>query len=607
MLRQLNAELEQRVMERTAEARDNEARYRSLVTASAQIIWRTNAQGEVVDDLPTWRAFTGQSYEEAKGWGWASALHPDDLERTHTVWRHSVTTRTLYEIEYRVRRHDGEYRSFAVRGVPISEQDGSIREWIGACTDITERKTAQARRETTRALLALFARKSSSQEYLAGVVEVVRAWADCQCLGIRVLDENGGIPYGASAGFDAEFLRLENRLSLKTDNCCCIRAISQAIEEPDRALLTPGGSMRCDNTAEFVRQLSPPQQARYRGNCVSAGFASVAVIPIRYRERTLGALHLADRRPARFPLASVEFLEYMTPLIGEALQRFRTEAELAKHRGHLEVLVQQRTRELETANEQLRKVIAQREVAEETLLRTAEELKRSNLDLEQFAYVASHDLQEPLRAVAGYVRLLEHRFPEKVDTKTREYIAGAAEGATRMEQLITDLLTYARLGLAGRTFKPANLGTPLEAALRNLQFSIRAASAAVTSDPLPTLPVDESQIVELFQNLIGNALKFRGEHPPQIHIGARPEAGRWVLWVQDDGIGMEAQYFQRIFQVFQRLHTRNKYPGTGIGLAICKKIVERHGGTIWVESQPGQGSTFFFSIPARSGIVDHST
>jgi light-regulated signal transduction histidine kinase (bacteriophytochrome) len=297
----------------------------------------------------------------------------------------------------------------------------------------------------------------------------------------------------------------------------------------------------------------------------------------------------------------------MTPLIGEALQRFRTEAELAKHRSHLEVLVQQRTRELETANEQLRKVIAQREVAEETLLRTAEDLKRSNLDLEQFAYVASHDLQEPLRAVAGYVRLLEHRFPEKVDAKTREYIAGAAEGATRMEQLITDLLTYARLDLAGRTFKSANLGTPLETALRNLQFSIRAASAAVTSDPLPTLPVDESQIVELFQNLIGNALKFRGEHPPQIHIGARPEEGRWVIWVRDNGIGMEAQYFQRIFQVFQRLHTRRQYPGTGIGLAICKKIVERHGGTIWVESQPGQGSTFFFSIPARSGIVDHST
>jgi light-regulated signal transduction histidine kinase (bacteriophytochrome) len=198
------------------------------------------------------------------------------------------------------------------------------------------------------------------------------------------------------------------------------------------------------------------------------------------------------------------------------------------------------------------------------------------------------------------VRLLEHRFPEKLDAKLREYIAGAADGATRMEGLITDLLTFSRLSTGGRRFAPVELGAPLNAALHNLQFSIRAAKAVVTSDPMPTLPVDESQMVQLFQNLIANALKFRSERPLEIHIGARSEEGRWVFWVRDNGIGIEAQYFERIFQVFQRLHTRNKYPGTGIGLAICKKIVERHGGKIWVESQPDQGSTFFFSLPQPS-------
>jgi light-regulated signal transduction histidine kinase (bacteriophytochrome) len=231
------------------------------------------------------------------------------------------------------------------------------------------------------------------------------------------------------------------------------------------------------------------------------------------------------------------------------------------------------------------------------LLRAAEELKRSNLDLEQFGYVASHDLQEPLRAVAGYVRLLEYRFPEKVDDKTREYIAGASEGATRMERLITDLLAYSRLSTEGRTFVPTDLGALLKDTLRNMQFSIHTAKAAVTSDPLPTLPVDGPQIVQLFQNLIANALKFHGEEPPKIHIGAQAEEGRWVLWVQDNGIGIDPRYAERVFQVFQRLHTRKSYPGTGIGLAICKKIVERHGGKIWVESRPGQGSTFFFSLP----------
>ena len=597
MYRLLTADLEHRVTERTAAVRENEARYRSLVTASAQFIWTTNAEGEVLEDLPAWRAFTGQSYDEIKGWGWASALHPDDLERTQATWEHAVATCTLHETEYRMRRHDGEYRSFAVRGVPVTEADGSVREWVGACADITEHKAAQARRDATHALLDLFARKSSSREYLQGVVEVIRAWADCQCLGIRVVDEHGHIPYGASVGFDVEFLQLENGLSLKTDNCCCIRAITQDIEEPDQALLTPGGSMRCDNTAKFVGQLSPPQPARYRGNCAAASFASVAVIPIRYHGETLGAIHLADRRPARFPLASVEFLESMTPLIGEALKRFRTEAELAKHRDHLEVLIRQRTGELEDTARRLQVEVTERQRAQSSLQLTADELKRSNLDLEQFANVASHDLQEPLRAVSGFTRLLKLRFPEQVDAKAAEYITGARDGAERMERLINGLLAYSRVGTAGGDFVPVDLNALLADALRNLQTSLKTSEAQVTHDDLPTLPVDATQITQLFQNLIGNALKFHGDQPPKIHVGVRREPAHWVFSIRDDGIGIEPQYFERIFQLFQRLHTRKVYPGTGMGLAVCKRIVERHGGKIWVESQLGEGTAFFFSIP----------
>jgi PAS domain S-box-containing protein len=464
-------------------------------------------------------------------------------------------------------------------------------------SDITERKEAERRRDLTSALSALFAQKTSASEYHHSVVELIRRWSGAEALGIRLVNEQQEIPYESWAGFEPEFIELENHLSLQRDACCCVRAITQAAESPDRALLTPGGSYRCDNMRSFTEQITPPEQSRYRGNCVKFGFASVAIVPIYSHEGILGAIHLADRRIGQFPPAVVEFVESLTPLIAEAVRRFRAEAELAKHREHLEELVELRTRELEAANEQLRAEVASREVAEEALLHAAESLKRSNLDLEQFGYVASHDLQEPLRAVAGFVKLLEHRFPEKLDAKMREYIAGAAEGATRMERLITDLLTYSRLSTDTRAFAPTNLGVPLNAALRKLQFSIQSAKAAVTSDPLPTLSVDESQMLQLFQNLIANALKFRGERPPQIHIGARAEEGRWVLWVRDNGIGMEAQYFERIFQVFQRLHTRDKYAGTGIGLAICKKIVERHGGTMWVESQLGQGATFYFSIP----------
>ena len=240
--------------------------------------------------------------------------------------------------------------------------------------------------------------------------------------------------------------------------------------------------------------------------------------------------------------------------------------------------------------------ITERKRAQETLQRTAEELGRSNRDLEQFAYVASHDLQEPLRAVGGYVKLLQRNLPGKLDAKAEKYIAGAFEGALRMEQLINDLLAFSRVGTRGGAFAPTNLNTVLEWALANLAAGLESTGAKVTHDPLPTLVVDSTQLMQMFQNLIGNALKFRGEGPPIIHVSAQPQADGWVLSVRDNGLGIEPAYFEKIFQLFQRLHTRKQYPGTGIGLAICKRIVERHGGAIWVESQPGQGSTFYFSI-----------
>jgi PAS domain S-box-containing protein len=246
-----------------------------------------------------------------------------------------------------------------------------------------------------------------------------------------------------------------------------------------------------------------------------------------------------------------------------------------------------------------------RKRAQAALQLTAEEVKRSNRDLEQFAYIASHDLQEPLRAVGGYVKLLERRFPQNMDPKALEYIHGAADGAERMERLISDLLAYSRVGTRGEIFSPADLDAILNEAMRNLQNSIGSTGAKITRGAMPALAVDATQMMQVFQNLIGNAIKFRGERPPEIHVGAEKQPGRWVFSVRDNGIGIEPQYFERIFQIFQRLHTRRHYSGTGIGLAICKRIVERHDGAIWVESEPGQGSTFFFSLPDISAINPH--
>jgi PAS domain S-box-containing protein len=242
--------------------------------------------------------------------------------------------------------------------------------------------------------------------------------------------------------------------------------------------------------------------------------------------------------------------------------------------------------------------VTERKRAEEALRRAADELARSNLDLEQFAYVASHDLQEPLRAVAGYVGLLERRYAEQLDSKGLQYINGAVEGAERMQRIINDLLAFSRVGTERARCEPVDLNCLLDRALESLCVSIRDTGATITRDPLPALSVDGAQMTQLFQNLIGNALKFRAERPPEIHVGASREATGWRLSVRDNGIGIHPQYRDRIFLIFQRLHTRREYPGTGIGLAICKRIVERHGGEIWVESQPGEGSEFCFTLPA---------
>jgi signal transduction histidine kinase len=248
----------------------------------------------------------------------------------------------------------------------------------------------------------------------------------------------------------------------------------------------------------------------------------------------------------------------------------------------------------------LQKEIENRQRVEYALLKSNQELARSNAELEQFAYVASHDLQAPLATIASYAQLLEKRYKDQLDSQANKFIGNIVQGCMRMQTLIDDLLEYSRVGRSQKPFKPTNCNQVVEQALANLQAVIRDTKAVVSYRELPVVAGDSSQLVQLFQNLVGNAIKYRQDARPAVCISACKQQDSWLFSVSDNGIGIALQHQERIFQIFQRLHTQKEYSGTGIGLAICQKIVERHGGRIWVESEPDQGSSFHFTLNENS-------
>ena len=254
----------------------------------------------------------------------------------------------------------------------------------------------------------------------------------------------------------------------------------------------------------------------------------------------------------------------------------------------------------ESVGAEIASAFANAQLYDQVRLQT-EELARSNRELEQFAYIASHDLQEPLRMVVSYLGLLARRYERQLDADADEFIGYAVDGANRMQVLIDDLLTYSRVGTREIELQPTDCGRILDQAIANLKVAIEDSEAQVTRGELPTVSADGTELTQLFQNLLGNAIKFRGQEPPRVDISAEPDNGRWLFSFRDNGIGIAPEHHQRIFDIFQRLHGRSQYSGTGIGLAICKRIVERHHGEIWVESEPGAGTTFRFSLPGPGG------
>jgi PAS domain S-box-containing protein len=695
-LRRAKDDLEIRVQERTLELKKSEHKYRILIEQAADGIVLLDRELNLVDVNTTACRMTGFTREELLKLNARDLYQPGEFAERPLRLDKVLAGETVIT-ERRATKKDGSPIEVEISAKLI--EGGQIQAIV---RDITGRKVEERRTNLITELLELFAKKTSRKDYLDSVVQFLHDWTGCRSVGIRVVNKERYIPYDSYIGFSDEFMRKENMISLDSDACACIRVVSGNFEPQDASSITPNGSFRLENSLQFAKQLTDKELARFRGNCIRSGYASIAVIPIRYHNQPLGAVHLADEKKDMVPLDAVHFLESMAaPLIGEAIYRFSTEEELTKHRHHLEEMVKERTRELHDSQTDLNRAqtvaqtgswrldvrrnellwsdenhrifgitkgtpltyetflstvhpddresvqkqwsaalhgesydiehrivvngqvkwvqeraelefdkdgilqggfgttqdITEKKHAEKELQTLMEELKRSNADLEQFAYAASHDLQEPLRVVAGFVSLLEKRYKDKLDDKAYEFIEYALDGVKRMQVLIKDLLAYSQVGTKTKTFKPTICSVALEQAIYNLHAAIEESGAEITYDFLPTISADTSQLTRLFQNLIGNAIKFRGKDRLKIHISAEQKGNEWVFSIRDNGIGIDPKYFDRIFEVFQRLHTREKYEGTGIGLAVCKKIVERHGGHIRVESEPGKGTTFYFTMP----------
>ncbi len=440
-------------------------------------------------------------------------------------------------------------------------------------SDITERKFQEDERELTARLIVLINTPGDFRERMLDLTASLQGWSGCEAVGIR-LRAGDDYPYYGTRGFPPAFVHLENRLcaygpdgKILRDGagnsvleCMCGNILCGRFDPAEPFFTTHGSFWTNSTTALLASTTEADRLARTRNRCNTEGYESVALIPLRTGHQVLGLLQFNDHRPDRFTPGLIAHFERMADSLAIALSRRQ---------------------------------------AEEALADKSEELARSNRELEQFAYVASHDLQEPLRMVSSYLQLLERNYKGKLDSDADEFIGYAVDGASRMRQLIDDLLAYSRVSTHGNERVPTDCNAVLDHVLANLQIAIRDSQASVTHEPLPTVQGDGAQLEQLFQNLVANAIKFHGDQPPEVHIAARREGREWVFSVRDNGIGIDPKYFERIFVLFQRLHTREEYPGTGIGLAVAKRVVERHGGRMWVESEPGQGATFFFALPAE--------
>jgi len=537
--------------------------YRAMFENAGVGITRVDLKGALVDANQTFCNMVGYTRDKLLGRPLSEITHAEDYGEG-ADYRNQLTRGAMKSAtgEKRFVHKDGSViwvqRTMSI----VTDDAGKPQYVISVVENISKRKQVERRQMVEHAVTLLLADAHSIAEAIPRV--------------IQIMSETLGYAYGARWVLDPA-----DRVLRCTESWC---AAEPAVEEFCRKSTSsvetetpgkPGGLNRAVwSTAApvWIADVAQETALKRRESAQQAGLRSAFAFPIPVGGKFYGVMEFFGREVRPRDERILEIARTVGHQIGQFIARKQAEAALQE------------------ANEQL------------TV--KAQQLSRSNAELEQFAYVASHDLQEPLRMIASYTQLILRRYGDRFDGDAREFMDFIVDGATRMKQLIEDLLAYSRVGTHGKAFRPTDSGAAVQKALANLRAAIESSTGTVTHDPLPTINADEFQLVQLFQNLIGNALKFKGTETPRVHISVNEQADTWTFGVKDNGIGIDGEYFDRIFMVFQRLHSRTDYPGTGIGLAICKKVVDRHGGRLWIESGVGSGSTFWFTVPKKVGGVD---
>lgn len=544
-----------------AALRASEERQRQIIDALPGLVWAAQPDGTIDASNRSWR----EQFEvtpDTRGYDWTELLHPDDLAAWQAAWSLALSSGDGFEIEFRLRRRDG-WCWYLTRVAPLANDQGRLLRWVCKAVDINHHKQLENHLRSSRNQAELLNQVGLD---LVGELDIGR-------LTQRVTDT-------ARALVEADFAALfYNVTDAKGEDAYQLYAVSGLPKEVFTAFDMPRATelfrptflgesvVRCDDVRRDPRYgHNHPHHGTPEGHPLVVSYLAV---PVRTRSGVvIGGLFCAHAQPGQFTLQHERLVLGIAALAATAFDSARL---IDAERSH-------------------RRLADQRSA----------ELARSNAELEQFAYICSHDLQEPLRMVTSFLSLLEERYHDQLDARGRDFVRRAIEGSSRMQKLVRDILAFSRVGRGERAEEILALDEVVDEALANLQTAIAQVGARIERQPLPQVRANRLQCVQLFQNLIGNALKFHGDVSPVIRLAATPEGHRWRLTVSDNGIGIDPSQHQRIFQVFQRLHGRDQFEGTGIGLSLCQKIVLAHGGVIGVESQLGQGATFWFTLPDPS-------